>query len=64
MLMQFNDLGNYRRARVWWDELPLKPYPAKGRGGRSFTLKGYKNTMQCCLTVELVMAARMVSNYA
>ncbi len=64
MLMNFDDLGAYRRGRVWLNEYPPRPYPSKGRVEQSFPLKNYTYQAECTLTIELVLAARMVSNYA
>ncbi len=64
MLMNFEDLGAYRRGRVWLNECPPRPYPSKGRVEQSFPLKNYTYQTECTLTIELVLAARMVSNYA
>ncbi|WP_342561912.1 hypothetical protein NST84_20000 [Paenibacillus sp. FSL R7-0345] len=64
MLMNFNDLGSYRSARVWLDELPFAPYPVKERIERAFPLINYTCKKHSILTVELVLAARMISNYA
>ncbi|AIQ48265.1 hypothetical protein R70723_21875 [Paenibacillus sp. FSL R7-0273] len=64
MLMNFHDLGRYRRARVWLDEPPFAPYPVRERIERAFPLINYTCKKHSILTVELVLAARMVSNYA
>lgn len=64
MLMNFKDLGSYRRARVWLNEPPFEAYPARERVERAFPLINCACKKQCKLTVELVLAARMVSNYA
>ncbi|MDF9840421.1 hypothetical protein M2105_001420 [Paenibacillus sp. PastF-1] len=41
MLMNFKDLGSYRRARVWLDEPPFEAYPARERVERAFPLINY-----------------------
>ncbi|WP_310829406.1 hypothetical protein [Paenibacillus pedocola] len=64
MLMNFEDLGAYKRGRVWLNEYPHRPYRSKGRVDQSFPLKSYTYHAHCALTIELVLAARMVSNYA
>ncbi|WP_405104323.1 hypothetical protein MHH28_17410 [Paenibacillus sp. FSL K6-1217] len=63
MQIKLDDLGKYRSGRVWVDEFPIAPYPSRGKKMEVFA----SNTLgvaPCSITAELIIAARMVSNYA
>ncbi|MBP2115932.1 hypothetical protein [Paenibacillus silagei] len=63
MHANFDDLGKYRRGRVWVNEFPLIPYPSRGKKTNVFS-SNIPSIAPCSITVELIIAARMVSNYA
>lgn len=63
MHTNFDNMGKYRIGRVWVDEFPLIPYPSKEKKVKVFPSNNV-SLAPCKITVELIIAARMVSNYA
>lgn len=64
LMIILKNLGQYRKGKLWINELPIMDYDIIDKLELSLTIKNGMEVKPCSLALELLLSPRQVSNYA